>query len=131
MSTAAETTRAPSPAGQPAARVRQSRSAASLIKLPFWLLVARSSSTRCSRSTGRALAFTPEVELFTRRIKYFPAHPTLENFRDALRPTSSRRAAQLDDRGRLGDADLARDRRARRLSRSAASASTAARSCCT
>ena len=61
-------------------------------------------------------AFTPENELFRTPVKYFPTHPTLENFRQGA---EERRvpagAPQLDDRRRRGDVDRADARRLRGL----------------
>src|SRR5437762_12815465 len=54
-------------------------------KLPFWLLIAAIFVYAlfpfywAIRS-----AFTPESELFRTPVDYFPKHPTLSNFRDAL-----------------------------------------------
>ncbi len=87
MSTAAEAARR-RPAARPISRrraLRKSPFGRVVVKLPFWLLIAvifvyalfpfywavRSS-------------FTPEGDLFSTPIKYFPAHPTLDNFRGAL-----------------------------------------------
>jgi trehalose/maltose transport system permease protein len=85
MSTAAEATR---PVARPVSlsrRMRKSPLGRLLVRAPFYLLVAvifvyalfpfywvlRSS-------------FTPEVNLFQTPIQYFPAHPTLANYRGAL-----------------------------------------------
>jgi trehalose/maltose transport system permease protein len=56
-----------------------------LVKLPFWLLItiifvyALFPFYWAVRS-----AFTPERQLFDTPLQYFPAHPTLDNFRGAL-----------------------------------------------
>src|SRR4029450_13985944 len=56
-----------------------------LIKLPFWILIAAIFVYALFpfywvvRSS-----FTPEVNLFQTPVKYFPSHPTLANYRDAL-----------------------------------------------
>jgi trehalose/maltose transport system permease protein len=56
-----------------------------ITKLPFWLLIAAIFVYAifpfywAIRS-----AFTPESELFRTPVDYFPRHPTLTNFRDAL-----------------------------------------------
>src|SRR6266581_309651 len=56
-----------------------------ITKLPFWLLIAAIFVYAifpfywAIRS-----AFTPESELFRTPVDYFPKHPTLSNFRDAL-----------------------------------------------
>ena len=77
----------------------------------------RSSSTRCSRSTGRsARRSRPTTSSSPRRSSTSRQHPTLDNFREVLSSgVLPARAAQLDDRRRLGDAALAGDRLARRL----------------
>ena len=86
MSTVAE--RAARPASYELGRLRRlarSPMGRLLRKIPFWLLIAiifvyalfpfywaiRSS-------------ITPDTEQFTRHVKYFPAHPTLANFREVL-----------------------------------------------
>jgi trehalose/maltose transport system permease protein len=85
MTTAAEAAR---PVARPISRtrrLRKSRFGRFLFRLPFYLLIAiifiyalfpfywvvRSS-------------FTPEVALFQTPVKYFPSHPTLANYRNAL-----------------------------------------------
>src|SRR6266581_44369 len=64
-----------------------------ITKLPFWLLIAAIFIYAifpfywAIRS-----AFTPEGELFRTPVDYFPKHPTLANFRDALNTDFFRRA---------------------------------------
>jgi trehalose/maltose transport system permease protein len=87
MSTAAEATRTRTVARSTsrARRMRRSRWGRTLIKLPFWLLViaifiyAVFPFYWAVRS-----AFTPESELFATPLQYFPANPTLDNFREVL-----------------------------------------------
>ena len=56
-----------------------------LIRIPFWILIAAIFIYALFpfywvvRSS-----FTPEVNLFQTPVKYFPTHPTLDNYRDAL-----------------------------------------------
>jgi trehalose/maltose transport system permease protein len=88
MSTTAEAMR---PVARPISRsrrFRKSRMGRFLIKLPFWILIAAIFVYALFpfywvvRSS-----FTPEVNLFQTPVKYFPSHPTLENYRQALSAT--------------------------------------------
>ena len=64
-----------------------------ILKTPFWALViliffyALFPFLWAIRS-----AFTPEGDLFTTPLQYFPTHPTLDNFREALSTDFFRRA---------------------------------------
>jgi len=85
MSTAAKTERA---VVRPVSRRRALRRTwwgRSLVKLPFWLLIALIFIYALFPFYWAVRsAFTPEADLFTRPLGYFPAHPTLDNFREAL-----------------------------------------------
>ena len=85
MSTVAEAART---SERPVSRsrvLRRSPVGRFLIKLPFWLLIAAIFVYAlfpfywAIRS-----AFTPDSEQFSTPIKYWPAHPTWENFREVL-----------------------------------------------
>jgi trehalose/maltose transport system permease protein len=85
MSTVAEATRT---VERPVSRgrwLRRTPLGRFVTKLPFWLLIAAIFVYAifpfywAIRS-----AFTPESELFRTPVDYFPRHPTLTNFRDAL-----------------------------------------------
>jgi trehalose/maltose transport system permease protein len=85
MSTAAEATRT---AARPISRrraLRKSPAGRFLTKLPFWLLItaifvyALFPFYWAIRSS-----FTAEAKLFNTPLQYFPAHPTLANYRGAL-----------------------------------------------
>ena len=95
MSTAAETTQA-RPAVRPASRsvrLRKSPAGRILTRLPFWILVAIIFVYALFPFYWAVRsAFTPEAELFTTPIKYFPTDPTLQNFRDALSTDFFRKA---------------------------------------
>ncbi|MDX6506262.1 MAG: trehalose/maltose transport system permease protein [Gaiellaceae bacterium] len=93
MSTVAETAR---PAARPVSRsvrLRRSPTGRLLMKLPFWILVA-AIFVYALFPFYWALrsAFTPEAQLFNTPIQYYPHHPTLANFRDALDSSFFRRA---------------------------------------
>ncbi len=85
MSTAAETATAAARPTSRAVRLRRSPLGRISTKLLFWLLVlvilvyALFPFYWALRS-----AFTPDTELFTTPIQYFPTHPTWAHFRDAL-----------------------------------------------
>jgi trehalose/maltose transport system permease protein len=85
MSTAEATQTAARPAISRRRALRRSPAGRFLVKLPFWLLItvifvyALFPFYWAVRS-----AFTPERELFDTPLQYFPANPTLENFRGAL-----------------------------------------------
>jgi len=93
MSTAAETTRAPSRPVSRSRAFRRSPLGRVLVKLPFWILVvvifiyALFPFYWALRS-----AFMPASELFETPIKYWPSDPTLQNFRDVLSSNFFRRA---------------------------------------
>src|SRR5438128_1929991 len=85
MSTVAEATRT---VERPVSRgrwLRRTPLGRFITKLPFWLLIAAIFIYAifpfywAIRS-----AFTPEGELFRTPVDYFPKHPTLANFREAL-----------------------------------------------
>ena len=86
MTTVAERAARPTPAELSRAR-RLWRSPVGRIgrKVPFWLLIAAIFVYAlfpfywAIRSS-----LTPDAEQFTRHVKYFPAHPTLTNFREVL-----------------------------------------------
>jgi trehalose/maltose transport system permease protein len=92
MSTAAEAADR-SRAEARALRLRKVRRTRFLRRLPLYLLVAvifvyaMFPFYWAVRS-----AFTPENELFNTPLQYFPSHPTLENFREALSTDFFRRA---------------------------------------
>ena len=93
MSTAAETTRAPSRPVSRSRAFRRSPLGRVLVKVPFWILVvvifiyALFPFYWALRS-----AFMPASELFETPIKYWPSDPTLQNFRDVLNSSFFRRA---------------------------------------
>jgi trehalose/maltose transport system permease protein len=93
MSTAAETTRAPSRPVSRSRAFRRSPLGRVLVKVPFWILVvvifiyALFPFYWALRS-----AFMPASELFETPIKYWPSDPTLQNFRDVLSSNFFRRA---------------------------------------
>ena len=93
MSTAAETTRAPSRPVSRSRAFRRSPLGRVLVKVPFWILVvvifiyALFPFDWALRS-----AFMPASELFETPIKYWPSDPTLQNFRDVLSSNFFRRA---------------------------------------
>jgi trehalose/maltose transport system permease protein len=93
LSTAAEATRDRSRAEARALRLRKVRRTRFLRRLPLYLLVAvifvyaMFPFYWAVRS-----AFTPENELFNTPLQYFPSHPTLDNFREALSTDFFRRA---------------------------------------
>jgi len=85
MSTAEATQTAARPAISRRRALRRSPAGRFLTKLPFWFLIvvifvyALFPFYWAVRS-----AFTPEARLFDTPLQYFPAHPTLANFRGAL-----------------------------------------------
>ena len=133
MSAAAEAAR---PVARPTSRrrrLRKNRFGRILVRVPFYLLIA-AIVVYCLFPFYWVVrsSFTPEVNLFQTPIQYFPSHPDARQLpRSAQRDLLHGRPAQLGDRRRLGDDALAGDRLAPPPSRSAASASTAARSSCT
>ncbi len=85
MTTAAEAAR---PAARPASRIRRmrrTRFGRLITRTPFYLLIA-AIFVYCLFPFYWVLrsSFTPEVSLFQTPIQYFPTHPTLANYRDAL-----------------------------------------------
>jgi trehalose/maltose transport system permease protein len=95
MSTAAETAQ-PRAAARPVSRsvrLRKSPVGRILTRLPFWILVAIIFVYALFPFYWAVRsAFTPEADLFTTPIKYFPTDPTLQNFRDALSTDFFRKA---------------------------------------
>jgi trehalose/maltose transport system permease protein len=85
MTTAAEAARPAVPAISRTRRLRKSRFGRVVWRMPFYLLVlvifvyALFPFYWVVRSS-----FTPEVNLFQTPVHYFPAHPTLANYRGAL-----------------------------------------------
>jgi trehalose/maltose transport system permease protein len=93
MSTAAEATRS---AARPESRgrwLRRSPVGRALVKLPFWLLIAVIFVYAlfpfywAIRS-----ALTPDNQLFTTPVHYWPSHPTFSHFREVLNSDFFRRA---------------------------------------
>ena len=93
MSTAAEAARA---RARPASRgvwLRRSPVGRFVKKVPFWLLIAVIFVYALFPFYWAVRsAFTPASELFNTPVQYFPSHPTLANFRDALSTDFFRRA---------------------------------------
>jgi trehalose/maltose transport system permease protein len=93
MSTTVETT---TPVVRPASRgvrLRRSPLGRTLIKLPFWLLVAAIAFYALFPFYwALRSAITPDSELFTTPVTYFPSHPTWQHFDDALSSSFFRRA---------------------------------------
>jgi trehalose/maltose transport system permease protein len=85
MTSAAEAARAPARTASRARRLRKNRFGRILVRIPFWILVAVIAIYALFpfywviRSS-----FTPEVNLFQTPVQYFPQHPTLDNYRNAL-----------------------------------------------
>jgi trehalose/maltose transport system permease protein len=93
MSTAAETARAPVREVSRSIRLRRSPAGRILMRLPFWLLVAVIFVYALFPFYWAVRsAFTPESQLFVTPVHYFPTHPTLQNFRDALSTDFFRKA---------------------------------------
>ena len=94
MSATAETTARP--AVRPVSRsirLRRSPAGRILVRLPFWILVAVIFVYALFPFYwALRSAFMPEAELFATPIKYWPADPTLQNFRDALSTDFFRKA---------------------------------------
>ena len=95
MSTAAETA-ARRTVTRPATGLRRLRKTwygRILIKLPFWLLIAMIFVYALFPFYWAVRSsFTPESDLFSTPLQYFPSHPTLENYRQALSTDFFRRA---------------------------------------
>jgi trehalose/maltose transport system permease protein len=93
MSTAAEAARAPVREVSRSIRLRRSPAGRILMRLPFWLLVAVIFVYALFPFYWAVRsAFTPESQLFVTPVHYFPTHPTLQNFRDALSTDFFRKA---------------------------------------
>ena len=93
MSTAAETTRAAVRPVSRSVRLRRSPLGRVLVKLPFWLLiVAIAVYALFPFYWALRSAITPDSQLFTTPIQYFPSHPTWAHFHDALSSSYFRRA---------------------------------------
>ena len=93
MSTAAETTRAPSRPVSRSRAFRRSPLGRVLVKVPFWILVvAIFIYALFPFYWALRSAFMPASELFETPIKYWPSDPTLQNFRDVLSSNFFRRA---------------------------------------
>src|ERR687888_330569 len=93
MSTAAETTRAAFRPASRSVRLRRSPLGRALLKLPFWLLIlAIAVYALFPFYWAVRSAITPDTELFTTPIKYFPSHPTWAHFHDALSSSFFRKA---------------------------------------
>ncbi len=92
MSTAAQTTTVARPVSR-SVRLRKSPVGRILIKLPFWLLIfAIAFYALFPFYWAVRSAITPDPELFSTPIKYFPSHPTWSHFHDALSSGFFRRA---------------------------------------
>jgi trehalose/maltose transport system permease protein len=92
VSTAAETTTVARPVSR-SVRLRKSPVGRILIKLPFWLLIlAIAFYALFPFYWAVRSAITPDPELFSTPIKYFPSHPTWSHFHDALSSSFFRRA---------------------------------------
>jgi trehalose/maltose transport system permease protein len=93
MSTAAETTRAAVRPVSRSVRIRRNPVGRTLVKLPFWLLIALIAIYALFPFYwALRSAFTPDPELFSTPIQYFPNHPTWAHFDDALSSSFFRRA---------------------------------------
>jgi len=93
MSTAAEATRATVRPVSRSVRLRRSPLGRALLRLPFWLLiVAIAVYALFPFYWALRSAITPDSELFTTPITYFPSHPTWAHFHDALSQSYFRRA---------------------------------------
>ena len=85
MSTAEATQTAARPAISRRRALRRSPAGRFLTKLPFWFLIAVIFVYALFPFYWAVRsAFTPEARLFDTPLQYFPAHPTLANFRGAL-----------------------------------------------
>jgi trehalose/maltose transport system permease protein len=93
MSTAAETTRT---AARPVSRgrwLRRSPVGRALVKLPFLILIALIFIYALFPFYWAVRsAFTPDAQLFTTPIHYWPSHPTFAHFREVLSTTFFRKA---------------------------------------
>jgi trehalose/maltose transport system permease protein len=94
MSTAAETTTAAvvRPVSR-SVRIRRSPLGRVLIKLPFWFLIlAIAVYALFPFYWALRSAITPDTQLFTTPVTYFPSHPTWAHFHDALSSSFFRKA---------------------------------------
>ena len=84
------------PAARPISRrraFRRSRTGRGLTRLPFYFLVALIFVYALFPFLwALRSAFTPDNALFTTPLQYFPKHPTLDNFREALEASFFRHA---------------------------------------
>jgi trehalose/maltose transport system permease protein len=93
MSTAAETSKAAVRPVSRSVRLRRHPAGRTLVKLPFWLLIALIAFYALFPFYwALRSAFTPDPELFSTPIQYVPSHPTLAHFDDALTSSFFRRA---------------------------------------
>jgi trehalose/maltose transport system permease protein len=93
MTTAAETTRAGLRPASRAVRLRRSPLGRAAMKLPFWLLIlAIAIYALFPFYWALRSAFTPNSDLFSTPIQYFPSHPTWSHFSDALSSNFFQRA---------------------------------------
>jgi trehalose/maltose transport system permease protein len=85
MSTAAEAARSVARPASRSRRLRKTRYGRFLFRGPFYLLIA-AIFVYCLFPFYWAVrsSFTPEGDLFATPIQYFPAHPTLDNYRGAF-----------------------------------------------
>jgi trehalose/maltose transport system permease protein len=92
MSTAATTADVRRPVSR-TVRLRRSPMGRVLVKLPFWLLIiAIAAYALFPFYWALRSAITPDSELFSTPLKYFPSHPTWAHFDDALSSSVFRRA---------------------------------------
>jgi len=93
MSTATETTRVAIRPISRSVRLRRSRLGRTMVRLPFWILiVAIAVYALFPFYWALRSAITPDTELFTTPVSYFPSHPTWAHFHDALSSSFFRRA---------------------------------------
>jgi trehalose/maltose transport system permease protein len=92
VSTAAETTTVVRPVSR-SIRLRRNPLGRALTKVPFWLLIlAIAVYALFPFYWAVRSAITPDSQLFTTPISYFPSHPTWSHFHDALSSSFFRRA---------------------------------------
>ena len=85
MSTAAEATRVAVRPVSRSVRLRRSPLGRMLLKLPFWILIlAIFVYALFPFYWALRSAITPDPELFSTPVQYFPSHPTWAHFHDAL-----------------------------------------------
>ena len=93
MSTAAETAKVAARPASRSVRIRRNPVGRTLVKLPFWLLIVLIALYALFPFYwALRSAFTPDPELFSTPIQYFPSHPTWAHFDDALSSSFFRRA---------------------------------------